>query len=125
LHLPIIFLFYKETEDVEMYVNYETEGKTLTVHLYGELDHHYASLLRVEVDARIKREKPKELLLELTNMVFMDSSGLGFIMGRLRKMQKNEGTMMLVNPNRAVERMINMAGIDKFIKIIRKESVTK
>ena len=108
-----------------MYVNYETEGKTLTVHLYGELDHHYASLLRVEVDARIKKETPKVLLIDLTNMIFMDSSGLGFIMGRLRRMQKNEGTLKLINTNRAVERMINMAGIDKFIEIIRKESVAK
>lgn len=108
-----------------MYVNYETEGKRLTVHLYGELDHHYASLLRVEVDARIKREAPKELWLDLTNMIFMDSSGLGFIMGRLRQMQKTEGTMKLVNPNRAVERMINMAGIDKFINIERKEAINK
>ncbi len=108
-----------------MYVNYETDGKTLTAYLYGELDHHYASLLRVEVDARIKRESPKELNLDLTNMVFMDSSGLGFIMGRLRQMQKQNGTMKLINPNRAVERMINMAGIDQFINIERKESITK
>ena len=108
-----------------MYVNFETDGKILTLHLYGELDHHYSSLLRVEVDARIKRESPKELWLDFTNMVFMDSSGLGFIMGRLRQMQKKEGTMKLINPNRAVERMINMAGIDKFIEIERKETVNK
>lgn len=108
-----------------MYVNYETDGKALIVYLYGELDHHYASLLRVEVDSRIKRDSPKELHLDLTNMVFMDSSGLGFIMGRLRQMQKKEGTMKLINPNRAVERMINMAGIDKMINIERKESVIK
>lgn len=108
-----------------MYVNYETDNKTLTAHLYGELDHHYASMLRLELDGKIKRERPNTLVLDLTNMVFMDSSGLGFIMGRHRQMQKLDGTVKLQNPNRAVTRMINMAGIDRFVEIERKEIVKK
>ena len=58
--------------------------KTLTVYLQGEIDHHTASAIRNKTDSQILRHSPEELILDFSGVSFMDSSGVGLVIGRYK-----------------------------------------
>lgn len=96
---------------------YTLDEDTLTVSLYGEIDHHSAGTLREEIDAKITQEKPKTLILDLKNIGFMDSSGLGLILGRYSKMKESGGSLKVINPTSGAARVLKLAAADKIIPI--------
>ena len=98
-------------------VSYEEKGEELVVHVGGEIDHHSAVEVRTEVDARIIATSPKRVLLELSAVDFMDSSGIGLIMGRYARMQKLGGVLKLKNPSDRVERICRLAGLERIVDI--------
>ena len=100
-------------------VTYETRGDTLVVHVGGEIDHHSAVRVRTEVDDRIIAERPARVLLELSAVDFMDSSGLGLIMGRFTLVKKCGGTLAVLDPSAAVMKMINLAGMERMVSILK------
>ena len=59
--------------------------------------------------------------MDLSSIDFMDSSGLGFVLGRLRKMNDIKGNMLILNPAKRAEEMLKMAGADKLVKIMRSD----
>lgn len=93
------------------------EGRTLTVILRGEIDHHNALRLRTSIDKLITEKQPLKLVLELGSIDFMDSSGLGLIMGRYRKIQELGGELVIRNPNEAVLKICRLAGLGRLVKI--------
>ncbi len=58
--------------------------KSMTVCLSGEIDHHNAAALREKTDRGLMKENPQELILDFSDVSFMDSSGVGFVMGRYK-----------------------------------------
>ena len=62
----------------------QQENKVLTVFLSGEIDHHSAKGLREAADDALLRGRPKELILDFSGVTFMDSSGVGLVMGRYK-----------------------------------------
>ncbi len=96
----------------------EKEG-CLILHLCGEIDHHSASALRQNADDLIYRYRPSNVIFDLSEIEFMDSSGLGFIMGRYALLQKFGGRVSILNPNKRVEKIISLAGLERIIKIER------
>lgn len=91
---------------------------SLVVKLEGEVDHHSAGQVRLELDRIIGENMPKTMVLELSGICFMDSSGLGLILGRYKKLSDIGSRMIIKNPLPSVERILRMAGVDKLIKII-------
>ena len=92
-------------------------GETLTAALSGEIDHHRAVSVRAGIDEAMYRELPKTLIIDIGGVDFMDSSGLGLILGRYTK-AKEIGTMLVIrHPSPRAEKMLKMAGIDRIIKI--------
>ena len=89
------------------------EGNTLTAHLIGELDHHTAADIRGQIDAAVLSCRCSRLHLDLARLTFMDSSGIGLIMGRYRLMTSLEGQLRLAGTSPRMERMIRLAGLDK------------
>ena len=89
------------------------DGGHLTAHLIGELDHHAAADLRQKIDAATLSCRPRRLTLDLTQLTFMDSSGIGLIMGRYRLIASMDGELLLIGTNPRMERMIRLAGLDK------------
>ena len=89
------------------------EGANLTAHLIGELDHHAAAGVRQKIDAATLACRPRRLIIDLSRLGFMDSSGIGLIMGRYRLMATLEGDLRLVGISPRMERMIRLAGLDK------------
>ena len=89
------------------------DGEHLTAHLIGELDHHAAADLRQKIDAATLSCRPRRLTIDLSRLSFMDSSGIGLIMGRYRLMCSLEGQLRLTGTTPQMERMIRLAGLDK------------
>lgn len=100
-------------------VTYETRGESLVVHIGGEIDHHSAVNVRTEIDERILSERPARVLLELSAVDFMDSSGLGLIMGRFALLKKYGGSLSVLDPSPAVMKMIKLAGMERMVTILR------
>ena len=96
-----------------MQLEINREGAVLTAALIGELDHHAAADLRDRIDADLLSCRPQILRLDLSRLTFMDSSGIGLIMGRYRLMVSLEGRMLLTGTSPRMERMIRLSGLDK------------
>lgn len=98
---------------------YETvfSDGVLTIRLGGEIDHHSAVNIRVALDEEIRRLRPTKTVLDLGQIEFMDSSGLGLIMGRYSLMQKLGGTLTLKNPNERIVKIFELANLGRMIGI--------
>ena len=94
----------------------KTEKNTLITEISGELDHHSAAKIRAEIDAAIS-EEAKNIILDLTNLTFMDSSGIGMIMGRYKKIQSFGGKLVIVSPKPQVKRILEISGLFNIITI--------
>ncbi len=89
----------------------------LIIFLSGEIDHHSAALIRAEADARITQMHPKEVELNFKDVSFMDSSGIGLIMGRYRLASSFGGRVCISNVSAYLRRVMRLAGIDSIIEI--------
>lgn len=85
--------------------------------LRGEIDHHSAVAIRTEMDQRILSERPKKTVLDLEEIDFMDSSGLGLIMGRYALMQRMGGELTLRHPNERLCKIFELANLGRIVKI--------
>ena len=101
----------------------ERSETVFRVRLCGEMDHHNAAAIRSELDKLIFDERPKKVAIDLSGIGFMDSSGLGFVMGRYSLLQKLGGTLVLEEPNDRVVKIFELAGLDRIIPIERKEKI--
>lgn len=109
-------------EDVKMSkqncsLEFKTEGERLVVLICGEIDHYGAVSVRVGIDGEISRLRPRATVLDLSAIDFMDSSGIGLIMGRYAKMQSIGGELIIRSPSERVEKIIKLAGLLKIVKI--------
>ena len=89
----------------------------LVVSVSGEIDHHSALSMRRDVDNIIWNRTPTHLILDMSEVDFMDSSGLGFIMGRYALMREIGGNLSLRDPSPVVMKMLTMTGFDKKVRI--------
>ena len=72
-----------------MHLKFDKYNDVLIVYLFGELDHHNAEVLRVKIDDRIDREGIKKVILSFQGVSFMDSSGIGAVIGRYKKIKES------------------------------------
>ena len=108
-----------------MAVQIEIREDSVLACLSGEIDHHSAAEIRENLDNMIAETRPKSLVLELSDIDFMDSSGLGLVLGRYRRLQEIGAKMFIKNPSVRIEKILAMAGVDKLIRIIRTSEQNK
>lgn len=94
-----------------MNVKTELSGKTLTAIIEGDIDHHTAKSIRTSIDAAIEERSPLTLKLDFENVQFMDSSGIGLIMGRYRLMKLLNGDLELTHLPEHINRIISLSGL--------------
>lgn len=94
--------------------------QVVTALLDGEIDHHSTREIRENIDAIVERTRPKLLKLDFAGVQFMDSSGIGLILGRYRLMKLLGGELQVVHVSDNLERLIQLAGLGK-LGIIKKE----
>lgn len=93
-------------------VTLREDGGTLVALLAGEIDHHWAALLRERIDERVRAAAPAVLVLDFSGVTFMDSSGVGLILGRHQLVHALGGTVVVQKAPRDIQRMLAIAGID-------------
>ena len=100
-----------------MKVFFSEKGSVLTVKVMGELDHHNAPQIREETDFKITNDNIRYLIFDFTNLSFMDSSGIGVIIGRYKLLSSLKGKMYIVSPSKSLNRILELSGIMKIIKV--------
>ena len=95
----------------------DTAGSILSVHVRGEIDHHTASSIRQGIDSTLFEKRPAKLILDLSAVSFMDSSGLGLIMGRYSVMKELGGEMVVWNPSPETRAILTLAGMERLVRI--------
>ena len=100
-----------------MNVNLQGDREALTAFLEGEIDHHSARSFRDSIDERVASLGPKLLVLDFSGITFMDSSGVGLVMGRYRTMQQQGGELRVQGAKGAIRRILLLSGLDKLVRI--------
>ncbi|MBR2714609.1 MAG: anti-sigma factor antagonist [Ruminococcus sp.] len=95
-----------------MVVETDYNDSILTARLYGEIDHHRAPSIRNKIDSDTESLRPKELHLDFAGVSFMDSSGIGLIMGRYRQVTLVGGKLKVINIPKGLKKIISLSGID-------------
>ena len=105
-----------------MLTNYDEKVRTLTINFDGEIDHHSCSELAVMADNAINRYVPQKLIFNFKNVKFLDSAGIGMIIGRYKKVMRFGGKAEMINVGKEAKRIFNMAGLFRIIPLIDEEN---
>lgn len=92
-------------------------NQVLVVRLQGELDHHAVERIREEIEQGLKEVGHRGLVLSFRGIDFMDSSGLGLILGRYRSVTQHQGRMALAEVNATLRKLFELSGILKILSI--------
>lgn len=93
------------------------EKRALLVKVEGELDHHIAEKIKGLVDDKLRSTNAINVIFDFSGLSFMDSSGLGVIMGRYKKVRTLGGRVVVFGVNAGVLRIMEMSGLSKIIKL--------
>lgn len=95
---------------------YDINGRCLIIRLTKELDHHTAVLIREKADRIIDRNNIKHIIFDFSEATFMDSAGIGVIMGRYKKIIFIGGKAAVANVNSTIDRIFRISGLYKIIE---------
>ena len=97
-------------------MKYQVQENCLTIYLPREVDHHNADKIRKEADAVISRNHIRYVIFDFDRTDFMDSSGIGVVIGRYRKLKNKDGHISVVDVNKRVDKVFALSGLYKIIK---------
>lgn len=100
-----------------MNINYKENDKLLILEINEEIDHHMADKLRRDADYEIQRRNPKRVILDFDSVSFMDSAGIGMVIGRYKTATMIGAKMEMVNVKENIKRIFEMTGVLKIIPI--------
>ena len=98
-------------------VKFTVRSKTLIVTVTGDIDQHNAGDLREQTDMRISHENVKKLIFDFSGLDFMDSSGIGVIIGRYKLMRTMGGKVQIVVKKQSVKKILELSGVRKIVGI--------
>ena len=93
-------------------------ARTLVAEICGDIDHHTAKYFRGEIDKAIRSHNPLTLILDYSQVTFMDSSGIGLVMGRYRIMSEMGGEVIVASPPAYIRKVLQLAGMHRLTKIV-------
>ena len=104
-------------------MKYQVEENCLTIFLPGELDHHNAEEIRKGADKLIEENHIKCVIFDFQETNFMDSSGIGVIMGRYKMVYLLGGKVWAVHANERMKKILTMSGVTKIIQMYEEETI--
>ena len=107
----------KSLGGMRMSVEIEYSPEVVTAYLEGEIDHHTSKDIRARIDEAVQRQKPSLLILDFRDVTFMDSSGIGLIMGRYKLLQLIGGKLRVTNVTKQTSKVMKLAGLDRLAVI--------
>lgn len=102
-----------------MKVSTKLNRDELHIYLDGELDHSVAEEIRTQIDDYIEKNAPAKVILEMGKLKFMDSTGIGFILGRYKKLRSKHIPMFIGSPNPQIDKVIKISGLYSIIPLLR------
>ena len=99
-------------------MEFERSNDTVTAYVTGELDQCSAQGIRRELDKLIRDPEVRRLILDFKDMSFMDSSGIGVILGRYRFLCRRGGEVAVRNMNPHVKKVFCLSGMNQIIQIL-------
>ena len=110
-----IFPLTKNNESVGVFMEqedlFEIINETLIVKLPEELDHHSACMIREKTDYLFNSKRIRDVIFDYQNTYFMDSSGIGLVMGRYREVRYLKGNIYIVGVNDKISRILDISGL--------------
>ena len=106
-----------------MQVEYIKKEKLLIFYLTEEIDHHTSERIRKRADYEIEIHIPKKVIFDFSNVTFMDSSGIGMIIGRYKLVSMFGGELKIKNANRIIKKTLEMSGVLKIINIEENDDI--
>lgn len=100
----------------------ERQDGGLVARITGEIDHHTARWLRSDIDTAIEDKSPKKLYIDFSGVSFMDSSGVGLVMGRYKNMKERGGRVFMINMPEYIQKVMTLAGMDKLLNTGKEKS---
>ncbi|MBQ4515966.1 MAG: anti-sigma F factor antagonist [Clostridia bacterium] len=100
-----------------MDIKLQMKGRTLIAALSGELDHHSAKTVKDMLETAIVNKSAQNMVFDLTNLTFMDSSGIGLMIGRYKLITSIGGKVCIVSKSKTLNRLISMSGVTKLMDI--------
>ena len=97
--------------------NYYEKDKLLVFKIVDEIDEFSAQKIRREADYEIKRYMPRKVIFNFDKVSFMDSAGIGMIIGRYKIIKMLGGELEIKNVSRSIRKVFEMSGITKIIKL--------
>ncbi len=104
-----------------MPVEITVKSETVTAKLSGELDHHSAAYIREEIDNALDLNMPSRLVMDFENITFMDSSGIGLVLGRYRNLLKTGAALSIVGTSPQIYKVMRLAGIERLAELKERE----
>ncbi|MBR1559916.1 MAG: anti-sigma factor antagonist [Clostridia bacterium] len=98
--------------------SYDLRHDKLTVRLDGELDHSMAARVRGELDRLIDDARVRRLVFDVSGLRFMDSSGIGLIIGRYKRVSRRGGSVAVTGQDRRIDRLFQMSGVYQVVERI-------
>lgn len=94
-------------------VTYEQKDKSLLFEITEEIDHHAVELIRRKADYEITRYMPRKVIFDFRHVTFMDSAGIGMVLGRYKMMKMLGGSVEMINVSPMLKKIFEMSGITK------------
>lgn len=97
--------------------NYNEKDKLLTFEITEEIDHHTTEKIRRKMDNEITKFMPRKILFDFNQVTFMDSAGIGMLLGRYKMVKMLGGSAELTNVKPSIKKIFEMSGVLKIIPI--------
>ena len=104
-----------------MIVEFKKEDKLLIFKLTEDVDQHTSEKIRRKMDNEIKRYIPRKVIFDFSNISFMDSAGIGMVLGRYKLAKMLDGELEIINVNKSMKKIFDMSGVSRIINIIEEE----
>lgn len=101
-----------------MNTQYIPKDKLLILEITEEIDHHEAEKIRRKADDEIARYMPRKVILDFSNVTFMDSAGIGMVLGRYKMIKMLGGSLEMENVSTPLKKIFDMSGITKICPIV-------
>lgn len=100
-----------------MDLRFKQKNKTILIMVSGEIDHHTSKELRRQTESALFEMGGKHLIFDFTNVTFMDSSGIGMLIGRYKQLQSMQGRIAILCTEERIIEIIRLSGLTKLFPI--------
>ena len=104
-----------------MIVEFKKEDKLLIFKLTEDVDQHTSEKIRRKMDNEIKRYIPRKVIFDFSNISFMDSAGIGMVLGRYKLAKMLDGELEIINVNKSMKKIFDMSGVSRIINIFEED----